>query len=242
MKRVWVRILVGVVVVLALATGGFVAWALSVPPIMPEATQALLGDETVQVTQARWIAFEPATPTRTTGVIFYPGGRVDARAYAPLMRSLAENGYPAFIVPVTLNLALFSPNVAQPVIEAYPQIEQWVVGGHSLGGIAASQFAGSHPVNGLFLQGSYSLPDLSASNIKVLVMMGTQDGLIPPEEVRSHDENLPAGAQFLTIEGGNHAQFGWYGEQSGDNPATISHEEQQQQVSSALLSWLETMP
>jgi pimeloyl-ACP methyl ester carboxylesterase len=97
-------------------------------------------------------------------------------------------------------------------------------------------------VNGLFLQGSYSLPDLSASNIKVLVMMGAQDGLIPPEEVRSHDENLPADAQFLTIEGGNHAQFGWYGEQSGDNPATISHEEQQQQVSIALLSWLETMP
>ena len=242
MKRVWVRIIVGVVVVLALAMGGFVAWALSVPPIMPEATQALLGDETVQVTQGRWIAFEPATPTRTTGVIFYPGGRVDARAYAPLMRSLAENGYPAFIVPVTLNLAFVSPNVAQPVIEAYPQIEQWVVGGHSLGGIAASQFASSHPVNGLFLQGSYSLPDLSAFNIKVLVMMGSQDGLIPPEVVRSHDENLPTDAQFLTIEGGNHAQFGWYGEQSGDNPATISHEEQQQQVSNALLSWLETMP
>ena len=242
MKRVWVRIIVGVVVVLALATGGFVAWALSVPPIMPEATQALLGDETVQVTQGRWIAFEPATPTHTTGVIFHPGGRVDARAYAPLMRSLAENGYPAFIVPVTLNLAFVSPNVAQPVIEAYPQIEQWVVGGHSLGGIAASQFASSHPVNGLFLQGSYSLPDLSAFNIKVLVMMGSQDGLIPPEVVRSHDENLPTDAQFLTIEGGNHAQFGWYGEQSGDNPATISHEEQQQQVSSALLSWLETMP
>lgn len=241
MKQLWVRILLGLVVVLALAMGGFVAWALNVPPIMPEATQALVSDPVVQVTQGRWIAFEPVNPTHTIGVIFYPGGRVDAGAYAPLMRSLAENGYPAFIVPVTLNLALFSPDVAQPVIEAYPQIEQWVVGGHSLGGIAASQFAGSHPVNGLFLQGSYSLPDLSASDVNVLVMMGTQDGLIPPEEVRSHDENLPTDAQFLSIEGGNHAQFGWYGEQDGDNPATISHEEQQQQVLSALLTWLETI-
>jgi hypothetical protein len=124
-----------VVVVLALATGGFVAWALSVPPIMPEATRHCSGDETVQVTQGRWIAFEPATPTRTTGVIFYPGGRVDARALRALDALPSRKWLSRFIVPVTLNLALFSPNVAQPVIEAYPQIEQWVVGGHVAGGL-----------------------------------------------------------------------------------------------------------
>ena len=238
MKKIVWRVLIVVAVVMVLAIGGFVAWALNVPPIMAEATQALTSDSNVEVTQGQWIAFAPANPTHDIGVIFYPGGRVDARAYAPIVRSLAEQGYPSFIVPVTLNLALLSPNVAQAVIDAHPNIERWVVGGHSLGGIAASQFVGTHAVDGLFLQGSYSLPDLSASDVAVLVMMGTQDGLIPPEEVRSHDANLPDDAVFHLIDGGNHAQFGWYGEQAGDNPATISRTEQQAQVLTALLDWL----
>ncbi len=41
---------------------------------------------------------------------------------------------------------------------------------------------------------------------------------------------LPADTTWVVIEGGNHAQFGDYGIQPGDNVATISAAEQQTQI------------
>jgi hypothetical protein len=52
---------------------------------------------------------------------------------------------------------------------------------------------------------------------------------------------LPANTRWITIEGGNHAQFGWYGDQSGDLPATISHLEQQQIIIEATLELLKAL-
>jgi pimeloyl-ACP methyl ester carboxylesterase len=134
---------------------------------------------------------------------------------------------------------------ALEVMAAYPEIQHWVIGGHSLGGAMAARFAYQNPgaVQGLALWAAYpaSSDDLSGQDVQVASISGSRDGLGTNEGVESTRGLLPASTQFTVIEGGNHAQFGWYGEQGGDNPAEISRSEQQAQVINATLALLESL-
>ena len=172
-------------------------------------------------------------------MIIYPGGRVDPRSYAPMAHALAGEGYLSIIVPMPLNLAVFNPGAALDVMAAFPEITNWAVGGHSLGGAMAANFVRNHlPVlDGLFLWAAYpaSGDDLSGLEVDVVSIYGTLDGLMTGAEVEASRMLLPADTVWVPIEGGNHAQFGWYGDQPGDNPATISREEQQAQTIDAML-------
>jgi pimeloyl-ACP methyl ester carboxylesterase len=138
-----------------------------------------------------------------------------------------------------LNLAVFGSDRAQDVIAAYPQIQHWAVGGHSLGGAMAAHFVSQHPgvIQGLALWAAYpaSGDDLSGQSLKVVSVMGSQDGLGTAKGVDATRSLLPQNTRFVVIDGGNHAQFGWYGDQPGDNPATISRADQQAQVVVATL-------
>jgi hypothetical protein len=229
--------------ILVLVLAGFVIWAETPAKPMAEALAAMQSDAQVRVETDGWIAFQPQSTTPTQGLIFYPGGRVDARAYAPLARGLAEKGYLVVIVPMPLNLAVFSPGRAAEVIAAYPEIETWAIAGHSLGGAMSANFAAQNPdaVQGLGLLAAYpaSSDNLSGQDLAVVSIFGTQDGLATGEKIDASRALLPPDTQWVAIEGGNHAQNGWYGPQAGDNPATISREEQQQQVITALTNLLE---
>jgi pimeloyl-ACP methyl ester carboxylesterase len=198
---------------------------------MPEAVAALNSDDQVQVETEPWLIFQPATGEPDTGLIFYPGGRIDPRSYAPAARAIAAQGYLVVIVPMPLNLAVFGVERASEVMEAFPQIEHWVIGGHSLGGAMAATYANRQPqaVEGLVFWAAYpsSSDDLSPSDLKVLSLFGTQDGLTTGDKVDASRALLPPTTSFTPIEGGNHAQFGWYGPQPGDGEATISREAQQ---------------
>lgn len=222
---------------------GFVVWASNPLPAMPEAEAALVSDENVRVNLERWIAFEPAGETPSIGVVFYPGGRVEAEAYAPPMRKLAEFGYLAVIVPMPLNLAVFSPGAAEEVMAAYPAVIHWLIGGHSLGGAMAANFIHESPgqVAGLYLWAAYpaTSDDLSVFLVDAQSLYGTLDGVADMERISSSENLLPVGTLFLPIEGGNHAQFGWYGDQPGDFTATISREEQQEIALNQLIQMLE---
>jgi hypothetical protein len=44
----------------------------------------------VQVETEGWLIFRPVGGERAVGLILYPGGRVDSRAYAPPARAIAE--------------------------------------------------------------------------------------------------------------------------------------------------------
>jgi pimeloyl-ACP methyl ester carboxylesterase len=213
---------------------------------MPEALDALASGDGVEVVTEPWLAFRPLDAEPTVGLIFYPGARADARAYAPIAKDIAREGYHVVVVPMPLNMAIFDPGAAGRVIETYPDIERWVVGGHSLGGAMAASFARNHPdgVDGLVVWAPYYLlghPDLSGSDLEVVTVYGTLDGLIPPERIEASRPYLPDDARWIAIEGGNHAQFSWYGGQTSDNPATISRETQQQEAISATLSLLATL-
>ena len=236
------RVLKRVLLILLLAFAGFTAWAYTPLGPLPEAVAALQPDAVVQVTTSPWLTFTPASSQPTTGFIFYPGGRVDARSYAPAARAIAERGYLVVITPVPFNLAVFKPAAAEAVIAAHPEIEQWAVGGHSLGGAMAANFAYTHPnaVQGLVLWAAYPAGNnsLAGRRLATISIYGTQDGLATGDQIAASRPLLPVDTQFVPIVGGNHAQMGWYGLQGGDGVAGITRAAQQAQVVDATVAVL----
>ncbi|MSP12500.1 MAG: alpha/beta hydrolase [Chloroflexi bacterium] len=241
-KRKSILIIVVIAALLALLAGG-VVWLQPAAP-MPQAIAALQTDTQVGVESDPWLTFRPRQAQPATGFIFYPGGLVDARAYAPAAHAMAAQGYLVVIVPMPLNLAFFGADRAEAVMRANPAIRRWAIGGHSLGGVAAALFVQSHPraVDGLAFWAAYPSGDMSGAAVQVLSISGTRDGLSTPEKIAASRPQLPANTRWLAIEGGNHGQFGWYGAQSGDHDASISREEQQRQLVSAMVEWLQSMP
>ena len=239
------RVLLGLLAVVAVLALGFVIWASAAAKPTDAALRALESDKRVSVVRRDgFITFSPAGTSPTTGFIFYPGGRVDYRAYAPVMRMIAEQGYFVALVKVNLNLAFFEINAADDVISAHPEVAHWAVGGHSLGGVAASSYASGRPevVSGVVFWASYPADDsLKGLAIPVLSVFGSNDGLSTLDTIEESRALLPPDTVFVLVEGGNHAQFGSYGEQSGDNPALIPAEEQWAQVAEATAKFLETL-
>lgn len=239
-RRRWLLLLLLIPV---LAVAGFVGWASAAAAPLAEAQTALQPDAQVMVTTSPWLVFQPVGGTAQTGLIFYPGAKVAPAAYAPAAHQLAAAGYLVAIVPMPLNLAIFDADRATAVIAAYPGVRHWAIGGHSLGGAMAAQFAYTHPdaVQGLVLWAAYP-PDgdsMAARPLAVVSISGTRDGLATPAKVNASRPLLPPSTTWVAIDGGNHAQFGWYGPQDGDSPATISREAQQAQVVAATLQLLQ---
>ncbi len=237
------RIVALVILAVALLFIGFLVWAGRPAMATTEALDALTTDENIVVTTTPWLVFTPVTPTATTGFIFYPGGLVDPRAYAPAARAIAAEGYLVAIVPMPFNLAVFAPNRGLDVMAAYPTIKRWAVGGHSLGGAMAANFAAGQDeaVNALILWASYPASNNSLArraDLQVTSVYGTNDGLATIDKIEESRALLPPDSTFVAIEGGNHAQFGWYGAQDGDNPAAIPHDKQEAQTITATLGAL----
>jgi len=238
------RFVLVVLMVVALLLAGFVIWASIAMPPGTLALDALQATDTVIVSETSdYLSFQPAKTESSIGLIFYPGARVDYRAYAPVMRKVAEQGYLVVLVPVRLNMALFDIEAGSSVPQAFPQIKTWAVGGHSLGGVAASMFARDHAwVSGLVLWAASPVDESPRANaLQVLTISASLDRLFPPENVEAANRFYPEDSRFVVIEGGNHAQFGDYGSQPGDLPATISPEEQWTQIARETADFLQSL-
>jgi len=240
----WARLTLELLALLVLLAGGFVIWGSTPARPMPEVYERVPGLDEISAGE-RWLTFLPDGGSPTVGLILYPGGRVDFRAYAPTAQAIAEQGYFVALMRMPLNLAVFAPDAAAEVIAAYPEIAHWAVGGHSLGGAMAAHFVATHPgaVDGLVLWAAYpaSSDDLSQSGVRVVSISASFDGLATPEKIDASRPLLPADTVWVTIQGGNHAQFGWYGPQPGDDPAAISRETQQAQIIEATVEFLESL-
>ncbi len=238
----WIGIAV-LLIVVALGAYGYSATRPAEP--MPQAFAALQSDAQVQVETETWLVFRPRVQEPTTGFIFYPGGLVDPRAYAPMAREIAARGYLVVVVPMPLNLAFFGTDHALDVMHTYPAIRHWAIGGHSLGGVAAAMFIQENPdaVQGLALWASYPAPadNLSSDHLKTVSIYGTQDQLATGDKIAASRPLLPPTTHWVAIEGGNHGQFGWYGVQTGDGAATISREQQQEEIVNATTDLLSTL-
>ena len=161
----------------------------------------------------------------TKGFVFYPGGLVEAKSYAPFLHELASNGYLCVLLEVPFNLAVFDINAADGIVDKYDYISEWYISGHSLGGSMAASFLEDNlsDYKGLILLGSYSTVDFSNSNLKVLSIYGENDLVLNKEKYEENKINLPSDYLEVIIEGGNHAYFGMYGNQKDDGIANITN-------------------
>ena len=217
-----------VLLVLAVLTGAFFWYVSDYYPADEIALEVLAQDSTITV-QDDLTILSPSYPT-DTAVIFYPGAKVEAEAYLPLLTKIRQTGVTCILVHMPFRMAIFDANAAEEVMEQFPDIRHWYIVGHSMGGAMASQFAASHPdeVDGLILLGAYIYGDYPPE--KTLTVYGSLNQSV--EDHIDYTENV------VEIEGGNHAQFGNYGPQKGDLPATISAEEQQAQTVAAIETFL----
>ena len=222
-------ILLSFLAVLILLFGGFYVYTLDYYRTSGHAAQTLAGLNDQQVEMiGDTIIFYPDKPLDSgSALIFYPGGKVEYTAYVPLMEQLAQQGLTCVLVKMPFNLAVFDINSADKVYAELPEIKNWYLAGHSLGGAMASSYAGknSDKLDGLILLGAYPVND---SDIPTIAIYGSED-------INLDRTKLVNTANQVEIVGGNHAYFGDYGEQKGDGIATISREEQQKQAVDAIM-------
>jgi pimeloyl-ACP methyl ester carboxylesterase len=235
-------VLWGLVIVLVLGAGGIVAWSqIGVMPAEPEPLASVRENPAITIEDAeQGIVLAPADSESDLGLVFVPGAKVDPWAYAAILQGLAEDGVTVLITRPWLNLAFFDPRGLDSFTSAAPDIDEWGVGGHSLGGVRACQLATD--ADALVLFGSYCATDLSASDLPVLSLAGSHDGLSTPEKVADARDQLPADAEMIEIEGASHASFGDYGPQAGDGTPTISSEEMHSEVTDRVGAFLESLP
>lgn len=203
------------------------------------AAAALISNENVSVELWENAAvFRPEAPV--AGFIFYPGGKVEFTAYAPLLLALAENGILCVLPEMPLNLAVLNLNAANGVQAQFPDVQSWYIGGHSLGGSMAASYASQNAesFSGLILLASYSTSDLTESGLEVLSVYGSKDGVLNMEKYRENYAMLPEATTETVIDGGNHALFGSYGTQKGDGDAAISAQEQLRLTSEAITEFI----
>ncbi len=238
MRNVRIALSIAAVILIVITAAGAIAF-LSLNnrnSAQPVALAAMASDEVVSVSQPDgedWLVLAPAGETPVTGFIIYPGGFVDPVAYAPIARAIAQRGHLVVIDPMPLNLAVLGVEGADSIIASFPDVTDWAIGGHSLGGAMAAEYISRNPeaVGGLALWAAYPAggTDLRDLEIEAVSIYGDADGVATMAEVRDGANRLPAGTPFILIPGGNHTQFGRYGTglQRGDHPAGISADEQQ---------------
>jgi hypothetical protein len=241
------RIALWVVAVLALVVVVFLVWAHTLyAGERPESLEAWTDPEiTIRHTDTSFV-IEPAEGGSDVGLVFIPGAQVDPSAYLwKLSGIVSETGATVVITEPTLNLAFFDQRPLSTFTSEAPDVSEWYVGGHSLGGVRACQLAeagtdaAAEPeVVGLVLFGSYCANDLSGSGMPVLSISGSEDGLSTPTKIADAAHLLPDTAVFVEIEGLNHAGFGSYGPQSGDGEASVGRSEVRSQLAALLDEFL----
>jgi pimeloyl-ACP methyl ester carboxylesterase len=241
-RRVWA--------IAGLTAGGiFVAWSLLAYRASSDAWRALSDSDGVQVSHraGHW-QFQPSRDASPVGLIFLPGALVDPVAYAPITAAVARAGYPAVLIEVPMRGAFGraeSPEVAMRMrlaMSQAPGVSRWVLAGHSLGGRIATSLARTSDPSfaGLILIGTSHPRDYTLAHLTmpVIQIYGSRDTVADEDKVVAARRNLPPSTHSVRIDGGNHSQFGYYGFQPGDWPATITREAQQALMLRAILEVL----
>lgn len=179
-------------------------------------------------------------PGNDTALIFYPGAKVEDLAYANLLKQLAAEGIDCYLVHMPGNLAFLGMNRADEIMETY-RYDHWYLAGHSLGGAMAAVYAdkNSEKLDGLIFLAAYSTKDLSDTDLKVLSVYGSKDGVVNMDKVVDGRKRMPSAYEEFCIQGGNHAGYGDYGAQKGDKKADISAEEQQKETAEKIVEFCE---
>lgn len=233
------KIIAAIVVVLLLVVIGVVTWAHIVLPGTRDKALVAWRDTSISIRSTdHSIVMTPTRGASGTGLVFIPGAKVDPYAYLYKLSGIVDDGVTVVITKPTLNLAFFDFRPLSTFTDDAPDVTRWFVGGHSLGGVRACQLADSPKVAGLVLFGSYCANDLSSSSLTVLSISGSRDGLSTPQKIDSTKSLLPLTTRYVEIHGADHASFGDYGAQPGDNTATISSASARHSITEALVATL----
>ena len=235
------RLVIGILIIVFIGTLGMVGWATLSAQEATERAIMVLNENDVQLLDGQ-LVFQTISPT-DKGLIYYPGGLVDPEAYAVTAQGIADAGYLVVIPKMPLNLAFISINIADKIRADYPEIKSWVIGGHSLGGAMAAEYAKNHKksLEGLIMFASYpaNYYDFVDFPMPILTIIGSKDPGAPQQE--DFYETISDSASLFVIEGGNHRQYADYSFQNDDGVATISVAEQQDQVIAATVQFLDTL-
>ncbi len=232
-KKIFKYSILTIVILLVVSLSGILIWTNNT--YKPSEELLELVQESDYIKEGDFYVFEPKDKSNGKGIVMYPGALVEPLSYGYIANELAKQGYLVAIPDVNLNLSITENNKAEEFISNYSnKIQDWYVGGHSMGGVSATYFAEENQdiIDGVILLGSYPAKstDLSDNNQIVLSIYAENDGLTTLDDVEESKKNLPNDAIFAEIKGGNHAQFGMYGEQKGDNKAKISAKDQQDEI------------
>ncbi|MBR8741764.1 alpha/beta hydrolase [Nocardiopsis sp. MG754419] len=247
----WGRVLVlataTVVALLLVAVLAFLGWALTPYRAEAEPLARAEGDPAVEVSRGEdSVVLTPTAEPSGTGIVFYPGARVEPDAYvASWAPVVAATGVTVVVPHVRLHLALLDQARAESAVREAPDVDTWYLGGHSMGGAFAAQHLGGGDSDtdwtGLVLWASYAVDsaELAArEDLRVLSVAGGRDEVLPPAEIEERRSALPADALMVTIEDMNHAQFGAYGEQSGDGEPQASTAEAHEELAAVTTDFL----
>jgi triacylglycerol esterase/lipase EstA (alpha/beta hydrolase family) len=221
----------------------FVSWLVYSYQAHGVSDDLLKSGKTVAVDDStHYYRFTPAQPFKQV-LIFYPGAMVDAKAYVPLCRQLAQHNVMVYLIKMPWRLA--SKGYRKPIELRLlaDKAHEYILVGHSQGAKMAAQFVYENPgtINKLVLIGSTHPRDISLADaaIPVLKIYGSKDGVADPQAVLQNRGKLPKTSRFVKIEGANHSQFGYYGFQFGDQSATITREQQQAATLKSILSFID---
>ncbi|MGL5351842.1 MAG: alpha/beta hydrolase [Clostridium sp.] len=241
-KSLKFKIFTGIIALLVVITSSFFIYVNNYYKASTFAIDSLKSDNIVSVEENGDIVFKPKENPKNIGFIFYPGAKVEAAAYAPLAKEIAAKGYTVVIAKMKYNLAILSPNRADDIIAKYNEIDTWAIGGHSLGGVMACDYAlNSDKIKGLVLLASYPKDkrDFTDKDISVLSIWGSNDKVADLNKVKKAKGIMPINSEFLELYGGNHAGFAGYGVQKGDGEATITNKVQIENTSKYIVKLLE---
>lgn len=208
-------------------------------PANDYALAAMQSDGSVTVIEEKdRIIFQPAEPK--AGFVLYPGAKVDQRAYSPLLHALAKQGILSVVEEMPFHMAFFRMDAAKDVMEDFPQVEHWYIGGHSLGGSMAAAWLDGHSDgwDGIIFLASYSTSDLTDNALTVCSLYGSEDRVLNRNSLEKYQKCLPADAEMHVLSGGNHAGFAGYGPQKGDGTPVITTEAQVEQTASILARFI----
>ena len=244
-RRIVRGILLGFAALVVVAILGFLVWA-NTGVMQAEAgpLAAVRADSAVSIRDTdSAVVMSPTGEASGIGLVFIPGAKVDPNAYLnKLAGAVEQDGLTVVITKPILNLAFFDQRPLSTFTDQAPGVSTWFVGGHSLGGVRACQYAAQPDVRGLILFGSYCANDLSKTSLEVLSLSGSSDGLSTPEKIQQAKPLLPANTRFVEIPGGNHARFGDYGLQPGDGTATVSSADVRAIITNNISELLATKP
>lgn len=223
--RKWkLRILVPLFAIVNTAVMVFLIWSSVYYHVDETALHAMQSDNLVNVerTDSGWL-FDG--PSEKEAFIFYPGAKVEEKAYAPLLRRLAEEEMDVYLVKMPFRLAFFGINKAGAIMET-SDYDRYYIGGHSLGGTMAAYYAAKHErdLAGVLLFAAYPTEKTA---LDTLLIYGSEDSVLNMDRVSNAKELVSGRYREVVIDGGNHAQFGDYGKQKGDGTAKVTPDEQQ---------------